>query len=113
MPLDAIYIVDNASIDDTLKLLSNNGYIKELPPENLNNNWENTSEILNLVNEKEITIHYVRMHENTGGSGGFYEGIKRAFEQGYDWLWLMDNDSEPQKDALKKLGEHFNNEVYA
>jgi len=43
------------------------------------------------------------MHENTGGAGGFYEGVKRAYERGYDWLWLMDDDSEPKEDALEKL----------
>jgi len=26
-----------------------------------------------------------------GGAGGFYEGVKRAYEAGYDWL-LMDDD---------------------
>ncbi|MCE5215148.1 MAG: glycosyltransferase family 2 protein [Methanobacterium sp.] len=112
-PLDAIYLIDNASIDDTPRLLFNNGYIKELPPENLNENLEITSEILNLINEKEIKIHNVRMYENKGGAGGFYEGIKRAFQKGYNWLWLMDDDSEPRNDALEKLVKHFNNEVYA
>ena len=43
------------------------------------------------------------MHENTGGAGGFYEGVKRGYEKGYDWLWLMDDDAEPKEDALEKL----------
>lgn len=47
------------------------------------------------------------MNENTGGAGGFYEGVKRASEKGYNWLWLMDDDTEPAKDALEKLSNFF------
>jgi len=43
------------------------------------------------------------MHENTGGAGGFHEGVKRAYEKGYDWLWLMDDDGKPDINALKNL----------
>jgi hypothetical protein len=43
------------------------------------------------------------MHENTGGSGGFYEGVKRGYERGYDWLWLMDDDTIPTETALENL----------
>lgn len=106
-PLNAVYILDNASIDGTPKTLFKNGYINELPPENLNTDWETTYKILNLTDNAEIIIHYVRMYENTGGSGGFYEGVKRAHEKGYEWLWLMDDDCEADRDALKKLSNFF------
>jgi GT2 family glycosyltransferase len=49
------------------------------------------------------------MHENTGGAGGFYEGVKRGYERGYDWLWLMDDDAEPKEDALESLSIYFKN----
>jgi GT2 family glycosyltransferase len=49
------------------------------------------------------------MHKNTGGAGGFYEGVKRGYERGYDWLWLMDDDAEPKEDALEKLSLYFRN----
>ncbi|RLG10995.1 family 2 glycosyl transferase [Candidatus Pacearchaeota archaeon] len=108
--LDAIYLIDNASTDGTPKLLLEKGYIKELPPENLPKPWEKEFEIKNLTDKQTIKLHYVRMHENTGGAGGFYEGIKRAYKKGYDWFWLMDDDGEPKEDALEKLSVYFNKE---
>lgn len=41
--------------------------------------------------------------ENLGSSGGQYTGIKTAFEKGYEWIWCMDDDTIPQKDALQNL----------
>lgn len=102
-PLQGIYIIDNASTDGTPELLLEKGYIKELPPKDLKEPWEKEFEIDNLTNGESIKIHYVRMHENTGGAGGFYEGVKRGYEKGYDWLWLMDDDAEPKEDTLEKL----------
>jgi GT2 family glycosyltransferase len=83
-PLDSIILIDNASTDGTPEFLKESGY---------------------LDNSK---IDYVRLPENTGGAGGFYEGVKRGHEKGYDWLWLMDDDSEPKKNALEILSFYFN-----
>lgn len=106
-PLDAIYLVDNNSNDGTPELLLLNNYIEKLPPDNLNQNWEKISIIKNLTNNKDLKLHYVRLYENTGGAGGFHVGVKKAYKKGYDWLWLMDDDSEPDKNALKKLTKYF------
>ena len=106
-PLDGIYIIDNHSTDGTEKLLLEKGYITELPPYEIKEPWEKDFEVRNLVNGAKVKIHYVRMHENTGGAGGFYEGVKRGYEKGYDWLWLMDDDAEPKEDALEKLSLYF------
>lgn len=43
--------------------------------------------------------------ENVGGAGGFYTGIKTAFEKLYTWVWLMDDDGYPKADALEMLLE--------
>ena len=43
----------------------------------------------NLVTEK---VFYYYADENTGGSGGFHNGMKMAREKGYDDLLLMDDD---------------------
>lgn len=102
-PIQAMYIIDNFSTDGTPQLLFENGYIKELPRENLKEPWEKEFNINNLVDGQSIKVHYVRMHENTGGAGGFHEGVKRGYERGYDWLWLMDDDAEPKYDALEIL----------
>jgi GT2 family glycosyltransferase len=48
-------------------------------------------------------VHYVRLPDNVGGSGGFHEGIKRAQPFKPDWLWLMDDDTIPSPAALEVL----------
>ncbi len=99
-PLDAIYIIDNASTDGTETILKENKYIEDLPPMSLLNPWEKEFYINNLTDKTSIRIHYVRMTENTGGAGGFHEGLKRGFDKRYDWFWLMDDDVILDKDAL-------------
>jgi len=97
-PVDSIYILDNASTDGTPEYLLKNGFIDQvLSPD---------KEPLETV-KKTITseVHYVRMHENAGGAGGFHEGIKRSYDAGFDWLWLMDDDGYPAKDQLFELLE--------
>ena len=81
--LDKIIIIDNGSTDKTSNLLQEKGYLEK------------------------SCIDYIQLPENTGGAGGFYEGVKYAYEAGYDWLWLMDDDAEPKPDALEKLCEHL------
>lgn len=44
----------------------------------------------------------VRMSSNTGGAGGFARGIAEGLADG-GWLWLMDDDAEPDIDALGEL----------
>jgi len=108
-PIQGIYLIDNASTDGTPELLLEKGYISELPPQNLEEPWEKEFIIRNLTDIGDVKLHYVRMHENTGGAGGFYEGVKRGYERGYDWLWLMDDDAEPKEDALESLSIYFKN----
>lgn len=35
---------------------------------------------------------YIKSEKNIGGAGGFYSSLKWAYEQGYNWFWLMDDD---------------------
>ncbi|MEW6655473.1 MAG: glycosyltransferase family 2 protein [Aquificota bacterium] len=108
-PIQGIYLIDNASTDGTPELLLEKGYISEQPPQNLKEPWEKEFSVTNFTDGNSIKLHYVRMHENTGGAGGFYEGVKRGYEKGYDWLWLMDDDAEPKEDALEILSLYFKN----
>lgn len=78
-PVDKILLIDNASTDGTPELLREYGYLDN------------------------PVIDYVRLPENTGGAGGFYEGVKRGYEAGYDWVWLMDDDTIASSDCLAEL----------
>lgn len=40
---------------------------------------------------------------NEGSAGGFHYGMKYAFEQHYDWVWVMDDDAAPHTDCLEKM----------
>ena len=83
-PLAAIVVIDNAGTDGTGALLKEKGYL-----------------------DNEL-CKYIRMSVNTGGAGGFHEGVKRAYEEGYDWLWLMDDDVEPTPNALSTMLSYSN-----
>jgi rhamnopyranosyl-N-acetylglucosaminyl-diphospho-decaprenol beta-1,3/1,4-galactofuranosyltransferase len=49
--------------------------------------------------------------DNLGGAGGFYRGIKTAYEKSFDWIWVMDDDGYPKEDALEKLLEGDDEEL--
>lgn len=56
-----------------------------------------------MVKSEFPHITYLRLDENIGGSGNFHEGMKLAYEKGYDWIWVMDDDAMPAKNSLEKL----------
>jgi GT2 family glycosyltransferase len=76
--LDEIIVVNNSSTDGTLE-------------------W--------LNDQKDLTII---TQPNSGSAGGFHVGIKTAYEKGYDWIWCMDDDAEPELNALEALTKFFN-----
>jgi len=45
--------------------------------------------------------------ENVGGAGGFYTGMKYAYDKGYEWIWIMDDDVLAEKDCLQNLLSGF------
>jgi GT2 family glycosyltransferase len=103
-PLDAVYIVDNHSSDGTHDHLLAKGLIS--PIGNPRGPVETVRSItLAGFPDRRLDIHYVRLPENTGGAGGFHEGMKRALEAGFAWLWLMDDDVLTDPDALAALVE--------
>lgn len=52
---------------------------------------DGTEEYIQSQNYDERVIYY-RADENTGGAGGFSNGITEAYNQGYEYIWLMDDD---------------------
>ena len=46
---------------------------------------------------------YVVVQDNVGSSGGQHTGMKTAFERGFDWIWVMDDDVVPEPDCLGVL----------
>ncbi len=100
-PLQAIYIVDNNSTDNTEQLLYENDYISQLP---LMDDTRSVSE----TSVDDVLIKYIRLPENMGGAGGFYEGVKAAYEDDYDWVWIMDDDAFPTESCLEQLTPYYN-----
>lgn len=47
-------------------------------------------------------IHYITQ-DNLGSAGGWHRGIQYAQDQGFDAIWLMDDDGFPDSNALEKL----------
>ncbi len=74
-----VLVVDNASTDGTEE------YIQDMIDRHPNN------------------LSYIRLEENLGGAGGFSFGMKYAVEHGATYVWVMDDDTVPEKDALEKL----------
>lgn len=82
-----IVILDNASTDGTKE------YLEE-------------KKLLNKV-------EYFRLKKNTGASGGFYYGMMKAMKYKSDWIWLMDDDAEAEKNSLKYLIDNISQDSIA
>lgn len=76
--IDTLILIDNASTDGTNEFLKENGFMDR------------------------PGFSYNLMDSNLGGSGGFYEGMKRVSDDA-DWVWIMDDDTIPNPDCLEKL----------
>ncbi|WP_227368671.1 glycosyltransferase family 2 protein [Halomonas sp. M20] len=84
-PCDGVIVIDNASQDNTRRLLLESGY-------------------------PNLTIH--TLSRNIGASGGFNVGFRLAYQSEADFIWVMDDDVIPKSDALQcllKKDEELNN----
>jgi rhamnopyranosyl-N-acetylglucosaminyl-diphospho-decaprenol beta-1,3/1,4-galactofuranosyltransferase len=76
-PPDAVVVVDNASADGTAA----------------------------AVRTRFPSVQLAELAHNTGGAGGFASGMALALADGADLIWLMDDDTVPEADALRALLE--------
>ena len=74
-PLERVLVVDNASTDGTQEMVE-----AEFPD-----------------------VDLLALPTNQGGAGGFHEGLKDAHAGGAEWIWLMDDDTIAEPDALAEL----------
>ncbi|GAA2530231.1 glycosyltransferase family 2 protein [Microbacterium mitrae] len=58
-----------------------------------------------------LNVEIVTMKENTGGAGGFAEGMSRGYRAGADHVWIMDDDCYPSETALQNLVVGFDEAV--
>lgn len=75
-----IHVINNRSTDGTLEMLASE-----------------------FAAERHAQMRVDTLEENVGGAGGFHEGLKRAAAEHFEWLWLMDDDTIPNRDALAQL----------
>jgi rhamnopyranosyl-N-acetylglucosaminyl-diphospho-decaprenol beta-1,3/1,4-galactofuranosyltransferase len=74
-PVDAIFVVDNASTDHTRDVLVRD----------------------------DLPLRVTHSEDNLGGAGGFHLGVRQAYDAGHDRIWLMDDDVVPAPDCLAVL----------
>jgi len=81
-----IFLVDNGSTDDSVKLLSN--YISSV---------------------KNMKIELIISEVNTGFACGNNIGIEKAFELGFGFYFLLNNDTIISEDVFGSIVDFFNN----
>ena len=99
--INSIIIIDNASTDGTSKFLYINGFLDRYLPKKNGIKWK--YEYIYEDKNVSIKMQYVMMDKNSGGAGGFHEGIKIAYKDGYNWFWLMDDDGIAENNCLDRL----------
>ncbi len=74
-PADAVYVIDNASTDDTRDAIARD----------------------------DLPLHVTHCADNLGGAGGFHLGVRQAYDAGHERIWLVDDDVVPAPDCLAVL----------
>lgn len=65
-----------------------------------------TDSVGTLLAERYPQVTVLRMAENLGVGGGFAAGLRyAALVKRHDWIWMFDQDSVPNDDALEALLE--------
>lgn len=74
-----------------------------------NGSTDGTKEYLRDWQQKKCLYekHVISLDRNTGGSGGFYEGIRQGCETGCRWIWVADDDAYPYPDSFEQLEKYL------
>ena len=79
------------------------------PPDELlvinNGSTDGTEEMLREAGVPCLT------QANVGSAGGWHAGINRALSEGFDAIWLMDDDGFPDPRALERLEASWGDDV--
>lgn len=94
--INAVFVIDNASTDNTLQHLIDNGFLfREVLA---SNDGTKSCELNGTV------IYYTCLRVNSGGAGGFHYGLKKAYEADqFSTFWMMDDDGYPEESCLENL----------
>ncbi|MCG7414814.1 glycosyltransferase family 2 protein [Microbacterium aurum] len=84
-PVQTLFVIDNACTDATAQ------YLAGL--------------------QTTVPLQVVTMERNTGGAGGFAEGMLHGYASGADHVWIMDDDCYPTPTALEALIAGFDGAV--
>lgn len=68
-----------------------------------NHSTDETPQVLEKIAAEQERVSVLTLDDNYGGAGGFYYGMKEAMERGYDYIWIMDDDTIPNENALLAL----------
>lgn len=69
-----------------------------------------TDNSVEVIREKFPDVEVIETCKNLGFAGGNNLGIKRALEAGADFVWLLNNDTVVDKNALVALVDAFSDE---
>ncbi len=68
-----------------------------------NHSTDGTQAYLDEISLVETRIRHKDTGENIGGAGGFNFGMRWAVENGYDRVWIMDDDTFAKPNTLTEL----------
>jgi GT2 family glycosyltransferase len=106
----AVVIVTFNRCDELVKTISairNQGILENDIIVINNNSSDNTK---NILDSNFKNIQSIHLNENIASAGGFSKGMQTAYEKGYDWVWLFNDDSRPVEGSLKSILEHLNSD---
>ena len=100
----AVVVVTYNRADLLERMLVGLGALERVPDAVIvidNHSDDHTPQVLAAATVPHLQV--VRNDVNVGGAGGFHRGVRLAYEQGFDRIWLMDDDVVPAPDCLTVL----------